>query len=136
MLHGNREDTAPGPPSAPRDPEELEAGRGAAAAGQVSPRTTVGPVHLTVADLERSLAYYRDQIGLDVLDRAPDAAPGSAPAETSWSCWSRSRALALRGTRRVCTTSRCSSPPVSVSPAGSLMPRATASHSSGSPTTS
>ena len=73
-MHGNREDTAPGPPSAPRDPEELEGSRGAAAAGQVSPRTTVGPVHLTVADLARSLAYYREQIGLDVLDRAPDRA--------------------------------------------------------------
>ena len=28
---------------------------------------TLGPVHLTVADLERSLDYYRTQIGLDVL---------------------------------------------------------------------
>ena len=46
------------------------------------------------------------------------------------------RSSPRRGTRRVCITSRCSSPPVSVSPAGSLMPRATASHSSGSPTTS
>jgi len=34
------------------------------------PATTVmGPVHLTVADLERSLAYYRDAIGLDVRER-------------------------------------------------------------------
>ena len=43
---------------APRDPEELEA-----AAAPVRPRsppaTTLGAVHLTVADLERSLAYYR-----------------------------------------------------------------------------
>jgi hypothetical protein len=31
-------------------------------------------VHLTVADLARSLAYYREQIGLDVFDRAPDRA--------------------------------------------------------------
>ena len=78
VLHGNRDDTAPGPPSAPRDPEELEAGRGAAAAGEVSPRTTVGPVHLTVADLERSLAY----IANDRPRRprpSPDG-PGSAPA--------------------------------------------------------
>jgi catechol 2,3-dioxygenase len=31
--------------------------------------TTMGPVHLTVADLERSLAYYRDAVGLDVRER-------------------------------------------------------------------
>jgi catechol 2,3-dioxygenase len=32
------------------------------------PDTTVGAVHLTVADLPRSLAYYREAIGLDVLE--------------------------------------------------------------------
>jgi catechol 2,3-dioxygenase len=31
--------------------------------------TTVGPVHLTVADLERSLGFYRAAVGLDVLER-------------------------------------------------------------------
>ena len=31
--------------------------------------TAMGPVHLTVADLERSLAYYRDAVGLDVRGR-------------------------------------------------------------------
>ena len=31
--------------------------------------TGMGPVGLTVADLERSLDYYRDAIGLDVLER-------------------------------------------------------------------
>ena len=36
----------------------------------LSPATTVGSVHLTVSDLERSLAYYERAIGLDVLDRA------------------------------------------------------------------
>ncbi len=35
----------------------------------VSPQTTVGPVHLTVADLERSLEYYGEAIGLAVLER-------------------------------------------------------------------
>lgn len=33
----------------------------------LSPQTTVGTVHLSVADLERSLDYYSTQIGLDVL---------------------------------------------------------------------
>lgn len=35
----------------------------------IAPATTVGPVHLAVSDLERSLAYYRDAIGLDVLEQ-------------------------------------------------------------------
>ena len=37
---------------------------------EISPRTTVGPVHLTVSDLDASLGYYRDSIGLDLLERA------------------------------------------------------------------
>ncbi len=37
---------------------------------EIAARTTVGPVHLTVADLERSLEYYRTAIGLDVRERA------------------------------------------------------------------
>ena len=49
-----------------RDPEELEIA-GAPAAGQISPLTRLGPVHLTVADLRRSLAYYRDEVGLEAL---------------------------------------------------------------------
>ena len=51
----------------PPDPEELEAAAGAVAAG-LPPSTTVGAVHLTVSDLERSLHYYRTAIGLDVLE--------------------------------------------------------------------
>ena len=53
--------------SAPRDPEELEAR--AHPDGEIAPATTVGPVHLTVSELERSLDYYRSAIGLAVLDR-------------------------------------------------------------------
>src|SRR4051794_30965671 len=57
----------------PRDPEEL----GVAAEpvrGEVSPRTAVGAVHLVVADLERSLAYYGEAVGLTVIERAPGCA--------------------------------------------------------------
>jgi catechol 2,3-dioxygenase len=36
----------------------------------IAPATTVGPVELTVSDLERSLDYYERSIGLAVLDRA------------------------------------------------------------------
>ncbi|MBI2684421.1 MAG: VOC family protein [Actinobacteria bacterium] len=34
----------------------------------IDPATTVGAVHLTVADLSRSVAFYRDAIGLGVRD--------------------------------------------------------------------
>jgi catechol 2,3-dioxygenase len=33
------------------------------------PETTIGHVHLTVADLERSLAFYRDILGFEVTAR-------------------------------------------------------------------
>lgn len=51
---------------APRDPEEAEAA-GAPAGGEIAPETTVGPVHLTVADLDRSRRHYREAIGLAAL---------------------------------------------------------------------
>jgi catechol 2,3-dioxygenase len=52
--------------SAPLDPEELEAA-GAPANAAISPLLSLGAVHLTVADLQRSLRYYREAIGLEVL---------------------------------------------------------------------
>jgi catechol 2,3-dioxygenase len=54
---------------APRDPEELET-TGTSAGAEISPLTRLGAVHLTVSDLERSIAYYRDEIGLEVLEQA------------------------------------------------------------------
>ena len=51
-----------------RDPEELTAD-GAPAEATISDATTLGPVHLTVSDLERSLDFYRNAIGLHVLGR-------------------------------------------------------------------
>jgi catechol 2,3-dioxygenase len=56
------------PVAVPRDPEELEAR--AHPVGEIAAATTVGSVHLSVSDLERSLDYYRSAIGLSVLDRA------------------------------------------------------------------
>jgi catechol 2,3-dioxygenase len=55
---------------APRDPEELEA---AADAGtpEIPPLTTMGAVHLTVADLDRSIRYYREAIGLELSGQQP-----------------------------------------------------------------
>jgi catechol 2,3-dioxygenase len=52
----------------PRDPEELEAA-GAPASAEVPASTTVGAVHLTVADLDRSIDYYVRAVGLELLDR-------------------------------------------------------------------
>src|SRR5258705_1123685 len=50
------------------DPEELTA-VGAPARADLPPETRMGAVHLTVADLDRSLAYYESQIGLRVHAR-------------------------------------------------------------------
>ena len=47
------------------DPEELTA-VGAAVQAELPPDTHMGAVHLTVADLDRALAYYETQIGLVV----------------------------------------------------------------------
>jgi catechol 2,3-dioxygenase len=53
----------------PMDPEELTA-VGAPVRADLPPETRMGTVHLIVADLDRSLAYYETQIGLRVHARA------------------------------------------------------------------
>jgi catechol 2,3-dioxygenase len=52
----------------PLDPEEATATGATVAPAEIADATTMGAVHLTVADLTRSLDYYREAIGLDVLD--------------------------------------------------------------------
>jgi catechol 2,3-dioxygenase len=52
----------------PTDPEPLEA-TNAPAPARISAGLTLGPVHLTVASLERSIDYYRRAVGLAVLGR-------------------------------------------------------------------
>ncbi len=42
--------------------------------GQVPPGTTIGHVHLKVADIPRSLAFYHDLLGFDVMMRLGDSA--------------------------------------------------------------
>ena len=40
----------------------------------IDPRTRIGHVHLTVSDLDRALAFYRDILGFEVTARyGPDA---------------------------------------------------------------
>ena len=36
--------------------------------------TRMGAVHLTVADMERSLEFYRESIGLELLAQTPEGA--------------------------------------------------------------
>ncbi|HEX7017749.1 MAG TPA: VOC family protein [Patescibacteria group bacterium] len=38
------------------------------------PQTTIGHVHLTVSNLERSLKFYRDLLGFEVMERFGDSA--------------------------------------------------------------
>jgi catechol 2,3-dioxygenase len=40
----------------------------------IHPETRIGHVHLKVTDLERSVAFYRDALGFEVVARMPDAA--------------------------------------------------------------
>jgi catechol 2,3-dioxygenase len=54
---------------APRDPEELEAAAMLVDA-EISPLTTVGAVHLTVSNLDRSVDYHRRIVGLELLERS------------------------------------------------------------------
>lgn len=56
-----------------RDPEQLEA-EGAPANAEISAQTTLGAVHLTVADLDRSVSFYERAVGLGLLGRTADRA--------------------------------------------------------------
>jgi catechol 2,3-dioxygenase len=40
----------------------------------IDPRTHIGHVHLKVSDLERAVAFYRDALGFDLMDRFGDQA--------------------------------------------------------------
>jgi catechol 2,3-dioxygenase len=54
--------------ASPRDPEERTAAV-PVAEGTLPAETRLGAVHLTVSDLERSLAYYTGAVGLRVLEQ-------------------------------------------------------------------
>ena len=57
---------------APRDPEELEAASRGSSESDQSMR--MGPVHLTVAELRRSIRYYTEAVGLRLLHGSEDRA--------------------------------------------------------------
>ena len=52
---------------APRDPEQLEASA-VQVTGELSASTRLGPVHLTVSALQRSIDYYVEAVGLELLE--------------------------------------------------------------------
>src|SRR5579862_294932 len=52
---------------APRDPEQLEASA-VQVTGELSASTRLGPVHLTVSALQRSIDYYIEAVGLELLE--------------------------------------------------------------------
>jgi catechol 2,3-dioxygenase len=52
----------------PPDPEELEATAGPAY-GEISAGTSLGEVHLTVAELARSVEYYTGSVGLELIEQ-------------------------------------------------------------------
>ena len=106
------------------DPEELEA-TGAPASGEIAASTTLGPVHLTVADLDRWVGFYRDAVGLELLGRddgtasfgaggrelvvgveEPGArpAPSATPASTTSPCCCRSEPISPAGSRTPAAT--------------------------------
>jgi catechol 2,3-dioxygenase len=64
----------------PRDPEEATAA-GAPALAEIPAATRVGAVQLTVSDLERSVGYYENAIGLSVREHAGDRATLGAGGE-------------------------------------------------------
>ena len=67
--------------ASPRDPEELEAAAAPVSAA-LSASTRLGPVHLTVSELERSISYYEEAIGLALLARdGAEAALGAGGRE-------------------------------------------------------
>ncbi len=82
--------------TAPRDPEQAEA-RGAPAAGTLPAATRMGAVHLTVADLSRSIEYYQRAVGLRLHDRDGDTASLGAGGEDLLVLVGRADARPVRG---------------------------------------
>ncbi len=50
--------------------------------GSIHPETSLGPVHLTISNLDRSAAFYRDVIGLGLLRREGETALLTADGAT------------------------------------------------------
>jgi catechol 2,3-dioxygenase len=82
--------------AAPRDPEQAEA-LGAPASAHVPAATRMGAVHLTVADLSRSIDYYERAVGLRLHERDGARAALGAGAEDLLVLAEQPGARAVRG---------------------------------------
>jgi catechol 2,3-dioxygenase len=82
--------------SVPRDPEEATAA-GAPAIAEVPDATHMGAVHLTVADLDRSIEYYAWALGLHPRERAGGRAHLGAGGEDLLVLEERPGARSARG---------------------------------------
>ena len=122
------------PGQAPRDPEELQAST-PPASGEIAAATSMGPAHLTVSELESSLDYYREGIGLEVLEQANGSARLGAGEQELLALVEQPGAPPRTATR-ASTASPCSCRSARTSLAGSRTSCETASRWSGSPTTS
>ena len=76
----------------------------------IDPATRIGAVALSVADLQRSLAYYQHDIGLALLSQRGDRPRLESGARPCCGC-TRFQARGLSGGPPACTTSRCACPP-------------------------
>src|SRR5439155_748379 len=86
----------------------------------IHPNTGIGHVHLTVSDLDRALAFYRDVLGFEVTSRygrdAVFLSAGGYHHHIGLNTWAGRGAPHLPGARRVCTTSRFSTRTAKPSP--------------------
>src|SRR5438876_9860436 len=86
----------------------------------IHPSTRIGHVHLTVSDLDRALAFYRDVLGFEVTSRygrdAVFLSAGGYHHHIGLNTWAGRGAPAPPGARRVCTTSRFSTRTAKPSP--------------------
>lgn len=64
----------------------------------IDPRLQMGPVSLSVADLKRSLAYYQDHIGLQLLEASGSQASLGTPKQTLLKLIEQPGARPTRGT--------------------------------------
>ncbi len=65
----DRDEPVAKPGAARRHGEGLDAAAAAHTRGEISPLTSLGAVHLTVSDLDRSVSYYGRAVGLEVLEQ-------------------------------------------------------------------
>jgi catechol 2,3-dioxygenase-like lactoylglutathione lyase family enzyme len=101
---------------------------------EISPAAHMGLVELSVSDLDRSLGYWQDAIGLRVLSRENGTA--ELGADTPLLRFVEEPARARPTATPASSTWRCSCRIARASAASSRTPPASSSHSPGFPTTS